>query len=81
METTNFDDMLRDPWSTIFKPLEYDLSNYQRWFQMYDKNHEPRLGPEPTKRQLLDAAEVLKAEGRLYWQAMVEAAGTIKGEL
>ena len=59
------------------KPLVYDLSNYQRYFRMYDANHDPKLGPEPTKQALLAAAEVLKAEGRMYWQAMIEAAGTV----
>lgn len=59
------------------KPLVYDLSNYQRYFRMYDADHSPKLGPEPTKQELLDAAAVLKAEGRMYWQALEEAAGTV----
>jgi hypothetical protein len=59
------------------KPPVYDLSNYQRYFRMYDADQSPKLGPEPTKQELLDAAAVLKAEGRAYWQALEEAAGTV----
>ena len=71
------DKMLAVVFGQPYKPLTYDLSNYQRWFAMYDKGHEPRLGPEPTKQALLDAAEVLKAEGRPYYAALIEAAGTV----
>ena len=59
-------------------PPTYGLSNYQRWLRLYDASHEPKLGPEPTKAALIEAAGILKAEGRMYYAALFEAAGTVQ---
>lgn len=57
--------------------ISYDLSNYQRYFELYDRNdmHEPKLGPEPSKGAILAASDKCRNEGRLLWKPLLEAAG------
>ena len=57
----------------------YDLTNYQRWFRLYDRSHpEAPLGPEPTIEQLLTAVEVCRAENRILAEPLAECARMVK---
>lgn len=59
------------------RPIQHDLSNYQRYFRLYDLHHDPKLGPEPTRERLVEAATVCRAEGRLLAEALEEAASVV----
>jgi len=71
----NFAAFCRD---MLTPPPPFDLSIYRRWFEIYDRSHEPNLGPEPTKAQILAVADICRAEGRLMADALYEAAETVK---